>query len=55
MKTIKQLDGLRLIFAISVVLNHCRFLKENYYTDLIFENIFHHGGFGVVFFLNFRI
>lgn len=47
---ILSLDALRILFCITIVLNHCVFLKQSEEGKYIYEKIFHNGAFGVTFF-----
>ncbi len=51
-RKINSFRGIRAILAISIFLNHCIFFKNSPTGELIFERIFHNGGFAVsVFFI----
>lgn len=48
---IESFDGLRGIFAVLIFFNHCSFMKSfGKQSDWVFENVFHNGGFCVLFF-----
>lgn len=49
-KRIYSFDAFRLIFCISIFLNHCTFFKDSICGDKVFERLFHNGRFGVTFF-----
>lgn len=47
---IKSFDGLRVLLAISIFLNHCSFWRSTEYGMIIFERLFHNGQFAVTIF-----
>ena len=49
-KKIQTFDTLRVVFCVSIFLNHCSFLKDNRVGDVLFESFLHNGRFGVTFF-----
>ncbi len=51
MNRIKSFDALRVIFCITIFLNHCTFFREcGTMSEIVFETLFHNGRFGVTFF-----
>lgn len=43
-------DALRGIAAVLIFLNHCAFMKDTWFTDIVFEKLLHNGEFEVIFF-----